>query len=327
MTDKGSTRLNLIDRLSEKLEPREKKAPAMPLVERAMAKLIGDTGSDSLKGTNNGVAPLKARDSFAPRALQREVNWTDEEALRFVEIDLARMSKAGYVIPDGRRNRIKEQFRIIKRPLLLNAFQRESRTQNPHIILVTSACPGEGKTFTATNLAMSIAAEREVKVLLIDGDVIRQDLSRRFGIETERGYLDLLEDETLDVSDIIVRTSIPSLALMPAGKIREEATELFSSSRMKALFEELASRYQDRIIIIDTPPVLASSEANALAMHAGQLVMVIEAGRTPRHTLQEALNLLAPCEQTYCILNKAADSDHSDRYGSYYEYYPSDTKG
>jgi len=329
MTDKGTTRLNLIDRLSEKLEPRGSKATALPLVERAMAKVLDEEPQVLPTTEANGAHAKNIGQMFAPlpRGSAREATWTTEEARRYIEIDLARMSDAGYVIPDGRRNRIKEQYRVIKRPLLVNAFQREGQIKNSHIILVTSACPGEGKTFTATNLAMSIASEREVKVLLIDGDVIRQDLSHRFGIETERGYLDLLENTSLDISDILVRTSIPSLAVLPSGATREDATELFSSNRMKDLLDELASRYHDRMIIIDTPPILASSETNALAMHAGQVVIVVEAGRTPRHTIEEALHMLAPSEQTYCILNKAEDADVGDRYGSYYEYYPLDSRG
>ena len=324
---KGSSRLNLVDRLSEKLELKASKATAKPLVQRAIEQLELEPQEGAQPRRLNGVRQREVTETVTARGSDNEAAWSTSEAQGYVELDLPKMSQAGYVTSDGRRSRIKEQFRIIKRPLLVNAFQHSAEIEKAHIVLVTSACPGEGKTFTATNLAMSIASEREIKVLLMDGDVIRQALAQRFGIETEKGYLDLLDDEELNVSDILVRTSIPSLAILPSGAGREEATELFTSSRMSDLMEELATLYHDHMIIIDTPPVLASSETNALAMHAGQVVMVIEAGRTPRHTIEEALSVLSPCEHTYCILNKAVDADLTERYGSYYEYYSSASRG
>ena len=329
--EKSGSRLNLIDRLSEKLEPRKSKSvEQVPLVERAMAKLAGMSPDQTPAAPVNGsrASAANSSDDVAHDRGAQSVIWTEGEARNFVEIDLERMNDAGYVVPDGRRKRIKEQYRAIKRPLLTAAFERDGTGGiRSHVILVTSASPGEGKTFTATNLAMSIASEREIKVLLVDGDVIRQDLAQRFGIEASRGYLDLLEDGNLDAADVLVRTNIPSLAILPAGPARENATELFASSRMTDLMQELASRYRDRIIIIDSPPVLASSETAALSMHAGQVVLVVEAGQTERQTVDEALQILASCEQVSCILNKAVDSDLSEKYGSYYEYYPSHSRG
>ncbi len=320
-------RVNLIDRLSAKLNETQAESsgpvPSKPLVERAVEHL------ESATNDKNGAPqmPASARqvaDPLAPGGGEGgDLSWDVAESSGFVELNFAKMKKAGYITPGGERNKTKEQLRVIKRPLLINAFQRADEIPNSHVIMVTSAAPNEGKTFLATNLALSIAAEREVKVMLMDGDVIRQDLSHRFGIEAERGYLDALSNDDLDVSEFLVRTSVPSLAILPCGQTRSDTTELFASTRMADLMQEMASRYSDRIIIIDTPPALASSETNALAMHAGQIVMVVEAGKTPRHHIEEALSFLSPCEHIFFVLNKAQESDLSDSYGTYAEYYTS----
>ncbi len=313
----STPQVNLIERLSAKLGE-QGTAPQKPLVERAMEHY--DTAIETTPGDMTDT-PSPADMESLNSTQDYDAIWEKTESSGFIELNFSKMKKAGYITPDGKRNKTKEQYRVIKRPLLVNAFQRADQISNPHVIMVTSASPNEGKTFTATNLALSIAAEREIKVLLMDGDVIRQDLSRRFGIEAEQGYLDVLSNDNLDVSDHLVRTNIPSLAILPCGQTRDDATELFASGRMADLMQDLASRYSDRIIIIDTPPALASSETNALAMHAGQIVMVVESGKTDRQRIEESLSFLAPCENIFFVLNKAQESDLSDSYGSYSEYY------
>jgi len=318
----STPQVNLIERLSAKLGASES-APQKPLVERAMERMNGaqeEPQQDSPRQkTTKTTTSLDG--SLLHAAEDYDAIWEETESSGYIELNFSKMKKAGYITPDGKRSKTKEQYRVIKRPLLVNAFQRADQISNPHVIMVTSASPDEGKTFTATNLALSIAAEREIKVLLMDGDVIRQDLSRRFGIEAEKGYLDVLSHSNLNVTDYLVRTDVPSLAILPCGQTRENATELFASSRMGDLMQDLASLYSDRIIIIDTPPALASSETNALAMHAGQIVMVVESGKTDRQKIEEALSFLAPCENIFLVLNKAQESDLSDSYGSYSEYY------
>ncbi len=324
---KSGSRLNLIDRLNEKLEMKVPKVLSKRLVERASSAIGEEVAEDGRAARSNGASRRELDEITSNRGRDFDATWHSSEAQNYTKLDLDRMGESGYVIADGHRSRIKEQYRNIKRPLLVNAFQRRDENNSAHVVLITSACPGEGKTFTAVNLAMSIASEREIKVLLMDGDVIRQDLTQRFGIEANKGYLDLLDDDTLDVSDILYRTNVPSLAILPGGVAREEATELFASTRMTDLMDDLAARYHDRIIIIDTPPLLASSEAAALGRHAGQLVMVIEAGKTSRQTIEEALHLLTPIEHAYCILNKEAETDLAERYGSYQEYYFTEARG
>ena len=312
----SSTRINLIDRLSQKMEQSEAKKTDS-LIERAMNEDRDKLGALPDKDLQINEESDK---SLSPPHIDSS-SWHSSESGSTLELDYGYMRSMGLITPDSERSKTKEQFRTIKRPLLVNAFQRPDGAENPHVIMVTSAVPNEGKTFTATNLAMSIAAEQEIKVLLIDGDVIRQDLSKHFGIDNRPGYLDILRGEAIGVSDVLVRTSIPSLALLPAGDNSENATELFAGTRMQDLMQDLASRYSDRVIIVDTPPVLASSETQTLAMHAGQVVLVIEAENTSRQRVEEALSLLPQKERTYCILNKANESHQMDRYGSYRSYY------
>lgn len=236
----------------------------------------------------------------------------------FAHIDLVRLQVAGYVTPQSERTRISEEYRVIKRPLLLNAFARgEHRIPNGHLIMVTSARPGEGKTFTSLNLAMSMASERELFVLLIDADVHRGTLMRELGVKAEKGLVDLLVDDSLTLHDTLVRTNVPNLTLLPSGMQHSEATELLASQRMSKLMNDIATRYPDRVIIIDTPPVLASSEAGVLGLLVGQVVMVVEWGSTTRQAVEQALPLIGTCQNINFVLNKATFYVGSDRFGMY----------
>lgn len=240
------------------------------------------------------------------------------DAGKVAHIDLVRLQVAGYVTPQSERTRISEEYRVIKRPLLLNAFARgEHRIPNGHLIMVTSARPGEGKTFTSLNLAMSMASERELFVLLIDADVHRGTLMRELGVKAQKGLVDLLVDDSLTLHDTLLRTNVPNLTLLPSGMQHSEATELLASQRMAKLMSDIATRYPDRVIIIDTPPVLASSEAGVLGLLVGQVVMVVEWGATTRQAVEQALPLIGTCQNINFVLNKATFYVGSDRFGMY----------
>jgi exopolysaccharide/PEP-CTERM locus tyrosine autokinase len=186
--------------------------------------------------------------------------------------------------------------------------------------MVTSALPGEGKTFTAVNLAMSIAAEFNNTVLLIDGDVAHPTLPNLLGVPSEPGLLDLLTRDGVDVSDALVRTNVDKLTVMPAGARQRRATELLASEQMATLLRELSSRYADRIIIFDSPPLLATTEARVLATHMGQIVMVVAADATSQNAVSHALQTVESCEIVMMVLNKASRTD----VGTYYGYYADD---
>jgi receptor protein-tyrosine kinase len=215
-----------------------------------------------------------------------------------------------------------EEFRLIKRPILLNAFSRgPDKIRNGHLIMVSSARPGEGKTFCTLNLALSMTAERDLNVLLVDADVTKPDICARMGIETDRGLMDVLTDDNLDLSDVLIRTDLDNLSLLPAGQNHPLVTELLASERMERLVEEMASRYRDRVIIFDSPPVLMSSAPGVLALHMGQVLFVVEAEKTSQAAIESALTLLSGCDHISMLLNKTRGRGRSTKFGGRYGYY------
>ena len=216
---------------------------------------------------------------------------------------------------------IRGEYRRIKRPLLSNAFGKSAElVDDGNLMLVTSSVPGEGKSYTALNLALSIAQERDHTVLLIDADVTKQGVSRMLGIERRRPDLtDLLTSEDLSVGKAMLRTDVPGLVLLPAGKPHEYITEMVASQRMSRLVNELANRYSDRVIIFDGPPLLSTPEAPILAGLVGQVVFVIEAGKTPHAIVEDALGMLPKEKAIGLVLNKSESI--SNRGGYYYNYY------
>jgi receptor protein-tyrosine kinase len=236
-----------------------------------------------------------------------------------VHIDLDRLEKLGYIVPSGtKKTQIIEQFQIIKRPVIQKALAAgRGAVRNGNSVMVTSAKPGEGKSFVAANLAMSIASERDLFVMLIDSDIYNPSLPAMLGVTFERGLIDVLLDETMDVAEVLLRTNIPNLTILPAGRRHPRSTELLSSQRMIRLMREVVSRYANRIIIIDSPPVLASTEAGALASHVGQIVMVVEQNRTGWRLVDRSLTRLSECADISFVLNKVEpmwDESFSESY-------------
>jgi exopolysaccharide/PEP-CTERM locus tyrosine autokinase len=196
----------------------------------------------------------------------------------------------------------------------------DMRVENANVIAVTSALKGEGKTFTCFNLAMSIATERDVSVLLIDGDLFARSLSHLLGLDQGLGLADMLAESQIRLDDIIVSTNVPKLRVVPAGHIRHHATELLASERMRHAVRELASRYSDRIILLDTAPILLNSEAMLLEALVGQVLVVVQEGKTPQHAIQDALSLLGKKPVTGMVLNRCLrlfEGEYSPYYGGY----------
>ncbi|WP_065814716.1 XrtA-associated tyrosine autokinase [Magnetospira sp. QH-2] len=241
-----------------------------------------------------------------------------------IDIDLDAIAEKGMITSRGERSRMTEEFRVIKRPLLLRALATgEEAVKDGNLIMVTSAIPGEGKTYTSVNLAMSIAKERDVFVLLVDADLSRPNVMPTLGLKADRGLVDLLENEDLDVADVLMRTNIPNLSIIPAGRSHSMGTELLASERAGQVINEIAMRYRNRVIIFDTAPVLASSEGGALLKHVGQIILVVEFERTKEVEVLGALDMLDNCEHINLVLNKAGTrlaGGHggSAYYGSYY---------
>jgi exopolysaccharide/PEP-CTERM locus tyrosine autokinase len=209
-----------------------------------------------------------------------------------------------------------DEYRRLKRPLLSNAFGKTaSLVDRGNLILVTSAVPGEGKTHTAVNLALSIARELDHTVLLVDCDVAKQGASQILGLAGMPGLVDLLENANIKVSDVLLRTDIAELTVLCAGKQHEDVTELLASQRMSSLVDEMVSRYDDRVIIFDGPPLLPTPQAHVLAELVGQIVFVIAAGQTPQMAVDEALELVPDDKATGLVLNKA---EGIQSHGGYY---------
>jgi protein-tyrosine kinase len=235
-----------------------------------------------------------------------------------VQIDLARLAAMGYLTPDTPRAQIADEFRIVKRPLLTNVNGKSAApVERANLIMVTSSLPGEGKTFVAINLAISMAMELDKSVLLIDADVSRPSMLSRLGLPPARGLLDVLADASLPLSDVMLRTNIDTLTLLPSGPARGRATEMLASEAMHHLLQDLATRYADRILIFDAPPLLPSTESRVLAAHMGQIIVVVASQHTPQKTVTQALATIESCPVVLPLLNKAQHSE----VGSYYGYY------
>lgn len=237
---------------------------------------------------------------------------------RFADIDLPRLQQLGMITDEGGRSSVAEDFRIIKRPLLRSARGIDGPPiHHGNLIIVTSALPGEGKTFCAINLAMSMAMERDTTVLLVDADVARPALLNVLGLDARPGLMDVLLDDELDLSEVILKTNVPALSLLPAGRRNKHATELLASRSMSRLLEDIANRYPDRIVIFDSPPLLLTSEAGVLASQMGQVVMVVEAERTTHSSVRESLRQIEACRNVNLIYNKTQPFTSNDLYAYY----------
>ena len=234
-----------------------------------------------------------------------------------VQINLDRLSAMGYVSPHAPSSRRAEEFRMVKRPLLNNARGRSAApVVNANRIMVTSALPREGKTFVSINLALSIALERDTTVLLIDADATRPAILERLALPPARGLLDVLNEPSLDVQTVLLRTNVERLSILPAGTLQDNATELLASMRMSTLVNKLEARFPNRVLVFDAPPLLGSTESRVLASHMGQVVLVIEADRTPQRPVNDALAALESCPVVMTLLNKASSSEAGSYYGS-----------
>lgn len=236
-----------------------------------------------------------------------------------VDLDLERLKKQGFITPDVANTLLSNSFRMIKRPLLNNAKGKGATVlDNANLIMVTSSLSGEGKSFSALNLALSIAMEKNKRVLLIDADVNKPSHHELFGLNMESGLTDLLSGRVDDMSRVLFKTNIPSLTLMFAGTLTSHATELLASEAMDQFVKEISHRYPDRIIIFDSPPLLLTTESSVLASHMGQVVLVVEAEKTLQFQLKKSLSLLNN-EIVLLMLNKMREKNEVGNYG-YYGY-------
>jgi len=278
----------------------------MSIIDKAMKKLQ-ENKSDSTSGR---IPPDIKTTRYKAKADQSGPSQCK------VHIDRERLIRAGLTISsiDGSLT-IDNAFRRIKRPILANAFGREaSLVENGNIVMICSSLPGEGKTFNAINLSMSIAIELDKTVLLVDADLPKRTTSKLFGLEDEVGLTDILVGKE-KLENVIVSTDLPDFKVLPAGRKHEHGTELLASNNMFNLIAELSERYKDRIIVFDTPPLLITSEAQVIASLAGQVVLVVEADRTLKHDVEDAVSMLDQTKPIGLVLNKTQTSTGADYYG------------
>jgi protein-tyrosine kinase len=288
----------------------------MSLVEQALKKLQASRGG----ATPTAVpAPGRAAASRAAPTAQPVVRST-----RVVHVNRDQMRAAGVFPQPAEERRIVQQFRQIKRPLVAGALGRGGpQLPNGHLIMMASALPGDGKTFTSVNLALSLALETDVSVVLVDADVAKPHITRIFGVGDEPGLLDVLRDESLDAESVVLSTDVPNLSIVPAGRPSETATELLASARMQAVAARLGSADATRIVVFDSPPLLLTTESRALSGAVGQIVLVVGAGSTPQKAVFDALDILGEGKQIGLVLNQCDENAHD----GYYEYYgQTDTK-
>jgi protein-tyrosine kinase len=243
-----------------------------------------------------------------------------------VELDLLKLSEMGYLVPGAPRSVLVDEFRGIKQPVLKNARAQtdtqaeagKAQSSHANLIMVTSALAGEGKTFCAVNLALSIASEVDSSVLLVDADVLRPSVMTRLGVQGHhKGLLDLLSDTTLELPELILKTNIPKLSVLPAGAPTSQSTELLASDALRELLHEIATRYPERIVIFDSPPLLSTTESRVLAARMGQIIMVVGAGHTQTLDLAQAYTSLEHCPTVLSVLNKSHSNSEQRHYGYY----------
>ena len=239
---------------------------------------------------------------------------------RYGTLDADALAAMGMIVPGSPVSGIAEEYRIIKRELIRGITGAPGRPMLPrgHRILIASANPGEGKTFSAINLALSLAVEADHDVVLIDGDMAKPSIVRTLGLEDGPGLMDALADPHLPVGDCLIQTDLPRLKVMPSGQSTSGDSELLASSRTEALLSQLEAGAPGRIILIDSPPILAASPAAVLAGHVGQLVMVVRADETLEASLRDAVGLVSVCTHIQLLLNGVKFSPGGRRFGTYY---------
>ncbi|WP_432460881.1 XrtA-associated tyrosine autokinase [Agarivorans sp. QJM3NY_25] len=288
----------------------------MSTIEKAMGKLAKQAQQN--QQSNNAAAPDSVMDVNPPN---QEPNARPREKA-VLQIDSSVLRNLGMLsdVRSRETRMLSDEYRGVKRKLLKNAFDPSLIPRNKsNLIMVTSANPGEGKTFTSINLALSLALEKDKTVLLIDSDVLKPTVSKTLGIGQHMGLMEYLLGETDDIADVIYHTNIPNLRIMPAGMPHHLSNELLASDKMRALTEELNSRYADRVVLFDSPPILGVNETVVLSNFIGQAVVVVEQDKTKLAAIKAAVSQFSEELAIGYVLNKAVHGK-TGTYGYGYGY-------
>jgi Mrp family chromosome partitioning ATPase len=299
-----------------RMKPKAKVPEASSEPEVAPATVQATVEQD---GEPRAVPPQQADDEPAPRIEPEPAPRPVEFRGRVYPVDRKRLLEQGMIEPEGKVTTLLEEFRIVKRRLLAQAadLRRRGAGGSAQRILVSSPHPGEGKTYCAINLALSIAAEKENEVLLVDADFAKPSVLDVLGLPEGPGLMDALSAEDSDVTDFVMATNIPGLCVLPAGSASNSDSEYLTSSRTPRILDRLTEGAPHRIVILDSSPALAVSTAAELARHVAQAVMVVRADSTGQGALEDAISLLSACPNVQLLLNGAQFSPSGRRFGDY----------
>ena len=295
----------------------------MSLVELALKKMQSAAQGEPRKSDSRPARePAAARNVVVGEVVHRTSHRPIAEGEgapssdKLIRIEPSALRLAGLAPPEHQQRELADQYRHIKRPLVGAAIGRGAvKLERGQLIMMASAMPGEGKTFTSINLALSMAMEKDISVLLVDADVAKPHISRTFGVDREPGLLDVLHDANANVESLILPTDVPNLSILPAGKRSETATELLASHRMEETVNYLADSNPSRIVLIDSPPLLLTSESRALAHWVGQIVLVVRASFTPHRAVLDAIGQLGADKSISLILNQSKFTTTGYYYG------------
>ena len=328
MTDNTRDSLNLVERMAKRMAAEAAQGvsaqPVAPsFAERVAQKIASGSQAATKSGPEAAEVQLPKVGATAPArspAADSANEPSDGPGIKQIRLDFRALRQSGMITPDNLSSALSNEFRGIKRKLLQRVRDPKTRAAVNNLIMVTSSLPGEGKTFTSINLALSLAAERGLRVLLIDADVIRPSVGNMFVSPTSEGLTDLLSGKIKQVSEVLYHcTDVPNLSVIFSGNPRTNSPELISSGQMASLCQELSARYPDRVIVLDTPPVLATPEPAILATYMHQLIMVVSAAQTDRHQLRRALDAVSTCQNVSLLFNKAPRWNEAE-YNTYYGY-------
>ena len=307
--------MNIIEQATRRLE--ELRRAGIQVPDAANSGPVALDTPAAPRGPVLAPVPVGTPAPVAAPELPAAVDHSSGKLSREVTIDLDHLAAQGYLTPVLSDRVLAEQIRVIKQALLKNVEDAAAHGLRRNLVLVTSATAGEGKTFFSMNLAMSLAMEVDLHALLVDADVLRPSVLDRYGIEPGPGLLDLASRPELDVADVLLRTNVPKLTLLPAGKENRNSPELLSSAAIERLLTELSERYADRLVIFDAPPILVSSGTRHLAQRVGQVVMVVQADSADSRAVSQAFDALDTCPLVSTVLNRSSLPDPG-AYG-YYE--------
>jgi protein-tyrosine kinase len=286
----------------------------MSVIENALKRLQASRAASSAAET----ADKRSYGTVVSSGAARRRELPGEPAVistRTIIIDQEALRAAGMLPPAHQERELAQQYRHIKRPLINNALGRGvPAIPQGNLIVITSAVPGEGKTFMSLNLAFSMRLEEDVSVVLVDGDVVNPRISQILGVENEPGLLDVIKDPKISLASAILPTDVPGVSFLPAGRQDANATELLASARMQEVISQLGSEDPARMVLFDSAPLLVTTESQALTHFAGQVLVIVQSDQTSQQAVLEALQTLGEDKPVSLVLNQSMRQPHSDYY-------------